>query len=174
VADLVLEGTVELGWVGMEFKDSRLLCEPFCRDRLVVIAPPHHPACGKRVKPRDLEGETFIWREGGSGTRTHMVRLLSKAGLKPDPEKGLILGSTTSVIQAVAAGMGLSLVSAWAAETWLKAGKIGRIRWEEETTRWFYTLRLRRRHPGSTASSFLDFLASRKEELRGILESLST
>ncbi len=77
----------------------------------VIIAPPDHPlAARRRITLTELAGETFLLREAGSGTRTLMRDLLSKAGL--DPDAGMEFGSNETIKQSVMAGIGIALISA--------------------------------------------------------------
>lgn len=77
---------------------------------LVVIAPPAHPlAASDRVRWQRLRDEAFILREPGSGTRLAVDAHFGQLGLQPRVR--LELGSNEAIKQAVAAGMGLGVVS---------------------------------------------------------------
>jgi DNA-binding transcriptional LysR family regulator len=77
---------------------------------LVVIAPPGHPlAAARRVRWQRLQGEPFILRERGSGTRLAADAHFARLGLAPRVR--LELGSNEAVKQSVAGGMGLGLIS---------------------------------------------------------------
>lgn len=77
---------------------------------LVLISAACHPlASVPRVRPARLRGEPFILRERGSGTRLAGDAHLQALGLAPRVR--LELGSNEAVKQAVAAEMGLGLVS---------------------------------------------------------------
>lgn len=77
---------------------------------LVVIAAPGHPLAGQRsVRWQRLRTESFILREQGSGTRLAIDRHFALLGLAPRIR--LELGSNEAIKQAVAAGMGLGIVS---------------------------------------------------------------
>lgn len=77
---------------------------------LVPIAALGHPLAGaSRVRAARLQQEPFILRERGSGTRLAGDAHFARLGLHPRVR--LELGSNEAVKQAVAAGMGLGLVS---------------------------------------------------------------
>jgi DNA-binding transcriptional LysR family regulator len=77
---------------------------------LVVVAPPMHRLAGRRaVSLTALAGERFILREQGSGTR--MACDAHFAELKFRPDVRLELGSNEAIKHAVAAGLGLAVLS---------------------------------------------------------------
>jgi DNA-binding transcriptional LysR family regulator len=87
-----------------------LVAESFMPNPLVVIAPPSHPLCGaENIPPQWLQGETFLVREPGSGTRSLMERVFAEKGLKPATP--IEMSSTEAIKQGVEAGLGLALLS---------------------------------------------------------------
>lgn len=84
--------------------------EPFMPNPLVVIAPRSHPLSRKtRVELRDLEEARLILREKGSGTRMAVDEHIARHGLTLNVK--FELGSNESIWQAVAGGLGLSIIS---------------------------------------------------------------
>jgi DNA-binding transcriptional LysR family regulator len=85
-------------------------------DEIVLIANREHPFAGKtEVRPEELSGEPFIFREDTSGTQRSLEKMLEKSGLdisKLTPR--LVLGSTQAVVSAVAAGAGIAFISSLA------------------------------------------------------------
>jgi DNA-binding transcriptional LysR family regulator len=82
----------------------------FMDDELVAIAPPSHPLARKRgVTPQALCAEPFVVRDTGSESGSWAERSLAGLGYRVDPV--LSLGSTEAVKQAVAAGLGVAMVS---------------------------------------------------------------
>jgi LysR family transcriptional regulator for metE and metH len=76
----------------------------------VIIAPPDHPLARLRaIAPRQLEGEIFLVREPGSGTRGLMERFFAEAGIAP--RIGMQIGSNETIKQAVIAGLGIAFIS---------------------------------------------------------------
>ena len=90
-----------------------LTCQPFMPNPLVVVAPRGH-ALAKRgkLRPEDLAVDRFIARETGSGTRLAVDDFFRP--LKNIPEVRFELGSNEAILEAVAGGMGLAIVSAHA------------------------------------------------------------
>lgn len=84
--------------------------QAFLDNPLVVIAPKTHPLAGMSNIPIDkLDGEAFIMREEGSGTRRAVESLFSKHGVSVQVR--LELGSNEAIKQSIAGGMGISILS---------------------------------------------------------------
>jgi DNA-binding transcriptional LysR family regulator len=91
-------------------KDLDIEQREFLPNPLVVVAPWGHPLASQRAIPlAELAGERFILREPGSGTR-----MAAEAHFRAHaftPQVRLALGSNEAIKQAVAGGMGLSVLS---------------------------------------------------------------
>src|SRR5699024_5851878 len=113
IAKFVTTHQLDVGIVEGHFNDSSLQVEAFAEDEMVIVAPPHHPRAGeKEIDIGELENETWIVREKGSGTREAMERLFHRFAFSPD--KWMNFSSTQSIKEAVGAGMGISMLSQWA------------------------------------------------------------
>jgi DNA-binding transcriptional LysR family regulator len=83
---------------------------PFLDNPLVVIAPRNHPLAGQKNIPLSrLIDEHFIMREPGSGTRRSVQKLFDQEGVSVRVR--LELGSNEAIKQAIAGGLGLSVLS---------------------------------------------------------------
>jgi len=89
---------------------------PFLDNELIVVG---------RDTDQDLGRATWLLREPGSGTRAATERFLADRGLEP-PEQ-LTLGSNGAVKQALAIGLGVSLISSHAVGSELREGRLTRI-----------------------------------------------
>ena len=77
---------------------------------VVVLAASSHPLCGEKgITPERLALEPFIMREPGSGTRQATERFFAEHSIRPTTR--MILGSDETIKQAVAAGLGLAVLS---------------------------------------------------------------
>lgn len=84
--------------------------EPFLSDELVVVSAPSHPLAKTKKIPVDrLAKEVFIAREIGSGTRLNADEFFRQKDVKLSV--GLELGDNSAVKEAVAAGLGIALLS---------------------------------------------------------------
>lgn len=89
----------------------------------IIIAPPDHEfAHLQRIPVSQLEGQTFLLREPGSGTRSVADNLFSKN--KFSPSTGVEFGSNETIKQAVIAGMGIALISAHTVAAELEAKRL--------------------------------------------------
>jgi DNA-binding transcriptional LysR family regulator len=87
-----------------------LVCEPFLDNPLVVIAPRGHALAERGVLTMaDLQEERFILRERGSGTRYAIQQAMQEAGTSLNMR--MELGSNEAIKEAVAGGLGLSILS---------------------------------------------------------------
>jgi DNA-binding transcriptional LysR family regulator len=99
----------DLAIMGQPPEGQGLVAQPFMKNPLVVIAPPDHPLARQRAIPLSaLEGETFLVREPGSGTRRAMERFFAEHRITFRP--GMEVSSNDAVKCGVHAGMGLSIV----------------------------------------------------------------
>lgn len=91
---------------------------PWFRDSLVLIAPPGHRWHSEgKVDPHELQHEPFVIRERGSGSRMLIEDLLSDLGISLDGMNLVLeVQSTEAVKAAVAAGVGVAIVSALSLE----------------------------------------------------------
>ncbi|MDI6715764.1 MAG: selenium metabolism-associated LysR family transcriptional regulator [Actinomycetota bacterium] len=126
IAEQVISGELHVGLVGAKLGTGHLNIRPFLSDELILIAPTNHSLAGKKsVSIDELCKADFITRERGSGTRQTIDNYLANFNLGHyDLNIVMELGSTESVVSAVSAGLGISIVSKWAAERCLKAGEI--------------------------------------------------
>lgn len=84
--------------------------QPFLENPMVVLAPINHPlAQEKNISLQRLSEESFILREPGSGTRTAMQKLFDEHGVSLKVK--LELGSNEAIKQAIAGGLGISVLS---------------------------------------------------------------
>lgn len=84
--------------------------QSFLENPLVVVAPLRHPlAQEKDISLKRLVEEPFIMREPGSGTRRAFQKLLDSQKLSVKVR--LELGSNEAIKQAIAGGLGLSVLS---------------------------------------------------------------
>ncbi len=83
---------------------------PFLENPLVVIGWREHPLANEvNIPTKRIAEEAFIMREPGSGTRTAVQDMFEKQGL--DPKVKLDLGSNEAIKQAIAGGLGVSVLS---------------------------------------------------------------
>src|SRR6185437_8574399 len=123
VLRMLLESRVDLALVEGPVSDPRVEIRPWRDDELVVIAAPGHPLVGQQpITPARLVPELILVREPGSGTRAVSRRALARHGIHL--ANTMRVGGTEAIKQAVAAGLGLAMVSRAAAADQLALGKL--------------------------------------------------
>jgi DNA-binding transcriptional LysR family regulator len=87
-----------------------IVATPIAENPLVVVARRDHSLAGKkRIPLKQLAEEPFILREPGSGTRLAIERHFAQHGLAPRVR--MELGSNEAIKQAIAGGLGVSVLS---------------------------------------------------------------
>jgi len=158
IVTLVLANELDLGFVGGYELTPGIQVQPFATDELVFIVAGSHPLARQSgLQPRDLAGETFIWREEGSGMREAMAGLLRALGIVPT--RGLELRGCEGVKRAVAAGLGISVVSRHAIELELASNVLAVLQGPGlQTTRALSIVTHKGRHLSAAALAFLAHL----------------
>jgi len=90
--------------------DLDVTMHPFLENPLVVLAPASHPLVNvKNISLKRLAEEPFIMREPGSGTRQAVQKIFDEFGITVKVK--LDLGSNEAIKQAIAGGLGVSVLS---------------------------------------------------------------
>ena len=163
ICDWVVEGRVELGVAGARPAHRALDSWELMPDELVVVLPPSHPwSAVPAVTLEELQGESLIVRERGSGSRDALERALAEVG--SDLGQFRIagqMGSTQAIKQAVRAGVGLSLISRRAVLEECSLGLLHCVTLSNlPVARAFHVVTHRTRTRSPLADAFLAFLAS--------------
>ena len=117
------DNEVDLAVMGSPPRELDTRAEPFAAHPLGIIASPEHPLAGRReIAPKALEGEPFIFREPGSGTRAAMERFFRDHHVAPSPI--MEMTSNETIKQAVIANMGLAFVSLHTVALELSVGQL--------------------------------------------------
>ena len=141
-----------------------VVATPFLSNPLVVVAAAEHPLAGREtLQIEALAAEEFVLREPGSGTRQAAEHFFAAHGLALRPR--LELGSNEAVKQAVAGGLGLSLLSAHALAHAVDEGiAVLRVEGTPLPTQWQVVYPAGKRLT-PLAGAFLEFLRERAAEL---------
>ena len=109
IRDLI-DHRIDVAVVANLAPDARLHALAVRRDRLVLFVPKSHAWARRRqVKPVDLVGERLVLREPGSTTRRLFESAMARAGVAL--EEIIEINSREAVREAVAAGLGIGVVS---------------------------------------------------------------
>jgi DNA-binding transcriptional LysR family regulator len=135
VIELLNAGNINIGLVEGDVKRQKIVVEKLLSDELLLIVPPHHQwAKRKEVSIAELIEEPFILREAGSGTRQTIEKFLARHGITLHSMKvSMVLGTTQAIKEAVENGLGVSIVSRWAARKECKYGTLTMLSFKEES-----------------------------------------
>ena len=115
--ELVREHVVEVAVVGGMTMPPELEAEPLVADEVVLVGPP--ALGGRRLRLKELEGQTWISREEGSATRAAVEAARWQVGLRAG--RTLELPSWEAVKLAVSNGAGIAAISRFALTLELQA-----------------------------------------------------
>ena len=135
-----------------------LVVHPFLENPLIVLAPKSHPlAHRKNIPIAALNDEPFIMREPGSGTRKAVEHLFAEKDVKVKVR--LELGSNEAIKQAIAGGLGISVLSQ---HTIISEGTSGEFSMLDiqgfPIERHWYVANLAGKQLSIVAQTFLDYL----------------
>ncbi|NJL85228.1 MAG: LysR family transcriptional regulator [Leptolyngbyaceae cyanobacterium SM1_1_3] len=146
-------------------EQPELKIHPFLENPLVVLAPKSHPLVGQSNIPISaLDHESFIMREPGSGTRQAVQKLLKVH--KVDVKVRLELGSNEAIKQAIAGGLGISVLSQHTIISEGTTGEFAILDVEHfPIERHWYVTHLAGKQLSVVAESFLQYLMEESHEL---------
>lgn len=161
VHQALIAGVVELGMTEGLLETEELESTVFYQDELVPIVAPDHPLLKRSgVTAREMCREPILFREEGSGTRAVVERALRKKGITVRPI--LSLASPEAIKNAVAAGMGVAIVSRLIVSLEVQAGTLGIIPVKDlSILRPLHLQRVRGRSLSPSLSKFLEIVEKR-------------
>jgi DNA-binding transcriptional LysR family regulator len=158
VEQRLLSGDLDLGFTeafsGSELLEARI----FRTDELVPIASPAHPLARKRsVSPEQFCAEPFVVRDTGSETKSFVERELARKSISVSAV--MSLGSTEAIKRAVAAGIGVAIVSRLSIALELETGRLAIVPVRGlSLRRSLYSIRQKRSQPAPAATAFLKLM----------------
>lgn len=116
VIEGVAGGLFDVGMSGMPCQDEAIRCEPFFRDRMVLITPVSRRFLAMQSQGQDalaeLLHEPIILREAGSGSQKSADRFLAQMGLRESELRVTArVNDQESIKNLVSGGLGVSIVS---------------------------------------------------------------
>ena len=106
----MLDNKDDLYIVSNPHKDIDLKSQPFLNNPLVVVARKDHPLANKsNLDIQELDKQSFIMREQGSGTRDAILQMFEEHNISVKVK--LELGSNEAIKQAISGGLGISILS---------------------------------------------------------------
>ncbi len=141
---IVLNSQAELGFIGKEPSNRKLIAERLWKDRLVLAVPVAHPLAGRSVVTvEELAGIPFVLREKGSATRDIVEGCLQKRFGSSLSQFNVVceIGSSEAVKEAILSGLGVSILSVFAIERELSQGLLATVNISDcALERYFYLI----------------------------------
>ena len=126
VIEGVFDGQFDLGFAGVSTEREGVICQPFCRNRMVIITPvtDRYLNLLNKTTPRQLlQQEPVVLRERGSQKSAN--RYLDSLGIAEDDLNVVArVNDQETVKNMVASGMGISLISELAARDMIRARRL--------------------------------------------------
>jgi len=124
IAEQMTAQDIDIGLVEGPIEERGIVAEPWRTDVMVLIAAPDHAFAltPEPIAPKRLNDEVLILREPGSGSREVVTQALAIHGI--EPMRTLEIGSTAALKQVVAAGLGVSIVSAVSVKDQIQLGHL--------------------------------------------------
>ncbi|MDR3375618.1 MAG: LysR family transcriptional regulator [Ancalomicrobiaceae bacterium] len=159
VAQQVIDGIADLGFVEGEVADPALIIEPIAEDELVLVVGPDHPwVAAPPAFPAAFAEAKWVVRETGSGTRSVFEGVLVADGIAPETlAVALEMPTNESVRSAVEAGAGVAVLSRLVAVRAIESGRLKALD-AGLPKRPFLALRHRERYHTRAAAEFLAVL----------------
>ena len=169
IQQMVLDGDVQIGFVGSTDNRQQLCYERIARDRLVLITP-NTPRFAKLhaqgILGRELLSEPLIFRDRGSGTQKMIDNYLtSREDGNFTPDVRFYTADPEMLQELVSMGAGVSILSALSVEERVKAGKLLCFELEENPFyRNIYMVYQRKGTLSELAKAFVAMMRSHAEE----------
>ncbi|MFZ5943852.1 MAG: selenium metabolism-associated LysR family transcriptional regulator [Bacillota bacterium] len=163
--------SLDIGLVEGPVSSKDIETDVFLKDQLVLIVSHDHPwAQQDKISVFELDKFPFISREKGSGTRIETEHHLKKTGFVANNLNVIMeLGSTSAIKAAVESGLGISIISKWAAKEKVKMKQLAQLGFKEDSfEREFTFIYHKKKFRTQAAEEFLRFIKS--EEAKEILE----
>jgi DNA-binding transcriptional LysR family regulator len=154
-AEAVMAGQIDLGFADAPLEAPALDVTLFSTPAVVIMPSGHRLARAKHVRAADLAGERMVSAADGTLFRFRVDAALAEIRYAVAAEASLAL----TICQLVAGGLGLSIISPYAAEEFRDRG-LAVVPFVPFIETGFVALRSRQRSASALASTFLDEFAA--------------
>jgi LysR family transcriptional regulator, low CO2-responsive transcriptional regulator len=155
----------DLYFTGRPPSEMDIELRPILENPLVVVASSEHPLAKKKNIPvKELVSEPFIFREPGSGTRLVIEKFLAEN--RVSVEVVMELSSNEAIKQAIAGGLGISILSQHSLALENQEGLLTILNVEGfPIQRHWYVIYPSGKHLSVAAQAFLDFSINEGKEI---------
>ncbi|MDP2964963.1 MAG: LysR substrate-binding domain-containing protein [Pelolinea sp.] len=168
ITDLVLNQSLEIGFVGSQRRDSHLIFQLFFEDEMALVLSPNHPFAKKgHISLEEFLTILLILQQQGAGVRETFIEALKAQGVNfSDLNIFLELGLQDSTKSAVMAGFGGTVISKLGGVGELESGRLVEVIVEDLDFSRPQVLYYNRMLPLSNiASDFIKFADANKERV---------
>jgi len=153
---------LDIGMIEGRAAGARFHVLPWRHDRMLIAASHDHPLAKQgRVEIDRLAEFGWLLREPGSGTREQFMRFI--APRLPQWELSLEINSAEAIVNAAAAGLGLTCLSELEAYHALKDGRLVEIELDLEMTREFSLVLHHAKYRSPLIERFAEFCLAQEE-----------
>ncbi len=126
VLEHLCSGDVDVAVVGFQPDVAGFVCRRLRQEALVAVFPPGHAFDGRNeAAVADILSQPLVLRTRGSATRQVLEDALASSGHNlPIGGPVMELGSSRAVLEAVARGLGIAVVSRLAADDFIVTGRL--------------------------------------------------
>lgn len=135
ICEKVKNFQVDLALVEGTVSSSSFVTNNFYTDKMEVAVPYNHDLVNKKFSIEELQNQTWISREIGSGTREYLNLFLSTNNI--NAKNIIVFGSNYSVKEAVKNNLGITFISSLVIENSLKNKEISILDTYQNYTRQF-------------------------------------
>jgi len=167
IEEKLLNGEVDVALMGSAPKSSLITATLYREERVVVIAPPHHPLARKRsVRLEMLSRESIVADEKGTLSREMVEEVFNQKGLPfvPVLEINVLSAGRDAIKTAVASGLGISFLPEHCIALEVKAGLLKVLNVADlNVKRAMYLASHKKRRNNQLVQAFIEFLKKYKE-----------
>lgn len=119
----LLDGSADLVLSPGQISNPGIVCEPLFRDELVLVVHPDHPLAGKAyIEARDLVEEDYLTYSRNAEPGFEYERFIRPSGYLPHFIQ--VVEMTDAIVELIAAGLGVSVLSRWALSRSIEQGLV--------------------------------------------------
>lgn len=156
ICEKVKSFQVDLALVEGTVPSSGFVINDFYKDKMVVAVPYNHHIVNREFSIEQLQNQTWISREFGSGTREYLNLFLSTNNI--NAKNVIVFGSNYSVKEAVRNNLGITFISSLVTEPALRNKEISILETTQQYTRNFSYILQKGILPSKGALVFIDML----------------
>lgn len=163
ICEKVKSFQVDLGLVEGTVPSFYFVNNNFYKDKMELAVPYNYYLVNQEFSIEELQNQTWISRELGSGTREYLDLFLSTNNI--NPKNIIVFGSNYSVKEAVRNSLGITFISSLVTETSLRDKEISTLKTPQQYTRNFSYILQKGVIPSKAILVFIDMLRNYKKHL---------